>query len=214
MSSVNLLMTELYQIIDARANDGSEITIANVGSVDGEKFTAAKALAIYNNARYALANAVAIRMDPFAKRQAISDNTVWNTTFAFASGVANKEAGYIEHKDLQTLAGIHVSVVPAHNASLIAYLDSAQNPIVFERAATFNSIHGNTFIPDASTYIHVYYGISPWVNNDVIAAGSLASETFSPVWESPLLEIAEAIAMEKGLAQVNKLALTLVGGAQ
>jgi hypothetical protein len=212
MSTVQLQVTKLYQRIDPRASDGSEITIATVGTVDGEKFTAAKGLAIYNDARTALANAISVRMDPFSKRQAIADNTVWNTTFTFTAGVGAKETGYIEHKELQTSAGVRIAVLPAHVVGMTAYLDSALNPLVYERGTSFYSVHGNLYIPDAATYLHVYYGITPFVIGDV--TGGATVETFSPVWEPLLLELGESIAMEMALGEVNKLAMSLVGGVQ
>ena len=206
-------MTRLFQRIDPRTSDGTEITTANVGTVDGAKFPAARALAMYNESRIALANAISIRLDPFSKRQAVSNNIVRNSTFSFASGNATKETGYVENVSLMNAAGQIISVLPSHLASITRYLDSAVNPIVYEEAGIFHSENGASFVPDAATYIHRYFGISAFVAADV--TNGTTNETFSAIWESVILEIAEAIATEQGLAQLNRLALTLVspGGA-
>lgn len=208
MSTVQLQMAKLYQRIDPRASDGSEITPANVGTVDGEKFSAAKSLVIYNDARVALANAISIKLDPVSKKNAVANNVI-RTTLTFGSGAAPKPVGYVENISILTPANVIVSVLPSYLAGTLTYLDTLQNPIVFEEATQFYSQSGTSIVNGAG-YIFRYFGITAFVGTDVTNGTTV--ETFQPIWEPMILELGEAIAIEQGLAEVNKLAMVLVGG--
>jgi hypothetical protein len=200
--------------VDPSDSNGTAFTAATIGTTDGEKFPALRLLAIYNEARMALAQAISARMDERSKSVAVSGNIVTNTTFQFTAGVATKPTGYIRAVNPFSLLDVNgkiVCIMPMESYALEKRQDSVQNPLVFEGGGSFMAV-SMLSVPNASTYVLRYYGVSDFVITDVTNGTTL--ETFNRDWEPGLIQLAEAIANEQGQVAVNELALAIVGDMQ
>lgn len=188
---------------------GGTATPALVGSVDGASFQRQRILDIYNQARMALFNAFDGALSKAEKIKAISGAIVKKTDFTFASGVASKPTGFIEHIRLTNLAGTEVSVLPSSLIRQLKSRESAANPIVFDYGTVFESQNGSTYVADAATYILRYFGITNFTLSDILGGSTV--ETFNENFYPAIIELAQAIAAEQGTVQVNALAKKLIG---
>lgn len=212
MSKVQTQVARLAQRVDPYTAAGVLITAANVGAVDGARFTKNRLLDIYNEARMALSNVIQQKLDPVFRREAVGNNILTVTNLQFTSGVATKPAGYVSTLLLRSAAGQVITVLPVALMYATKHLDGFFNPLVYEKANTLASFNGATYIPNASTYVIDYFGVSYFALADV--TGGTTDETFNQIWEPVILELAQAISLEQGMAQVNALADTLVGGGK
>lgn len=210
MSLVQTQMVRLAQRVDPYTKDGTELTSANIGSTPGDRFTAQRLLDCYNEARIALAQVISTMMPQRAKAIAVSGNIVRVSNQSITAGVLTKPAGYIEAISLfSTATGTRIWIIPESVAFNLKLQESALTPIVIEEATGFRSDNGNTYIPDGSTYDFRYFGITQFSLTDV-SGSPTTQESFNPMWEPLLIQLAEAIADEQGSPQVNALAARLV----
>jgi len=210
MSTVQAQMGRLAQRIDPVTPAGVSITAANVGTVDG-RFNRNRLLDIYNEARMALANVIQQKLDPVYRREAVANN-VLTATLTFASGVANKPAGYVSTFLLKSNAGQIITVLPVALEYATKSRDGVNNPLVYEKSITLASVNGNLYVPDANNYVLEYFGVSYFALSDV--TGGVTLETFNQIWEPTILELAQAIALEQGIVNVMALADSLIGGGK
>jgi len=82
---------------------------------------------------------------------------------------------------------------------------------VFHEGTRFVANSGVTYIPNASTYILTYTGLTDWTLSDV--TGGTAVETINKRYEPMLLQIGEAISREVGRVELNALAENLLKAA-
>jgi hypothetical protein len=183
MSTIQTQLVRLAQRVDPFTKDGTELTAANIGTVAGDRFTAQRLLDCYNEARMILAQTISVMMPTRKKSLAISGNIVRDTAATFTSGVLTKPSGFVETLSLMTSAGQLISVLPASSVALTRYLDSANNPIVYEEAAAFRSENGTAYIPNASTYVFRYYGITNFGLASVVGPLAVTGATYpaSPI---------------------------------
>ncbi len=212
MSTVQVQMGRLAQLIDPKTVAGVDITSANVGSVDGARFSKSRLLDIYNQARIILSNVIQQKLDPVYRREAVANNILTVSSLTFSGGVATKPAGYVSTFLLRSAAGQIITVLPFALAYATRHRDGINNPLVYEKGTTLASENGNTYIPNASTYIIDYFGVSYFTLTDI--TGGTVPETFNQIWEPVLLELAQRISLEQGLTDINALADSLVGGGR
>lgn len=187
---------------------GVEFTTSTIGTVDGDRFPKQRLLDCYNEARMALAQAISTQMDGNKKAKAISGQIVRKTDFEFTAGLATKPTGYVEFISLLDSPGRIITILPSSLYAIMKQLDSYTNPLVFEEGAYLRAV-SSTNVPNASTYVLRYYGVTDWTLSDLST-----NETFNRHWEPALIQLAEAIANEQGGAQLNSLASALVGGGK
>lgn len=215
MATVQALLYRFVLRIDPLTKDQSNFTLATVGMIDGDMFSAQRQLDIYNEARIALFNALQLKLTTEELTKAIGGNIVV-TNITFFGGVAPKPTGYVKFILLIDSAKNVIVLLPNTKRALVIeginpdYIESSTNRFIFEEGTNFKSASGDLYMPNGSSYIFGYFGITNWTLGDVTAG--TAVETFNDVWHSVILEIGQAIANEQGLAQINALAISLVGG--
>jgi hypothetical protein len=162
---------------------------------------------MYNDARMLAAQVISERL---GHREAIevAQNLIVKDDAAFSSGVLAKPSDYIFPKSLMDVNGKVISILPANQIPNTQSKDSAANPIVYEEATQFKSQHGASYIPDASTYVLRYVGITPFTVAQVVAG--TVTETFTNFYEPVIIQIAVAIAMSQGLVEPLALAQRLI----
>lgn len=186
---------------------GGTLTGALIGSVDGNRFTRQRLLDIYNDARIVVAQT---GMKVYGRKWAgkeLSGAVQVTTTFQFTAGVGQKISGYLDGILLYDTNKNEISIVEVADIPFLRTLESSSLRFVIDTGQTVQSISGNTFIPDASTYTLWYYGIPVFTLSDVL--GGVTTETLNDAALYILLEIAEAIANEVGTAELNALARKL-----
>jgi hypothetical protein len=209
---------KILAIVDPTYKDMSLITAANIATVTtgwatvgGDKFTSQKIVDCYNQARMQLANAIDKTFPEDKKAIAVSGNIVVNTTATFASGVLAKPTGYIMYEYLTDVNGDQITILPVSQIQQAKDLESATNRMVFDYGSNFTALTGLTNIPNASTYIFRYYGVTQYTT--VTATDGTTVESFNDLLHPALIELAVAIANDQGTADINMMALKLMGGA-
>lgn len=184
---------------------------AHVGSVDGDKFTREQQLDIYNRARWALMGFV---VNAFRKSGGKLDAEkllpgwiVRNATFQFASGSATKPTGYVETLKLHTAADIRIPVVTPSEYERIKNKLSATNPAVEDRGTVLYDATAGTNVPNASTYVLQYFGLTDMQLGDILQISGY-TQTTEPLDEErheTLYRAAVAIARGAGAEELNML---------
>lgn len=212
MATVQAQILRLLARIDPTLKTGAEITSSNISTwstSNGDKFTAQRIVDIYNDARFALASAVDLTYPDQRKSQVISGTITKNTSFQFASGSATKPTGFIKTERLTTSAYLQITVLPTAMIQQTRALSSATNPIVYDYGTVLaQDVADTAIIPNASTYILWYYGITTYTVSDV--TGGSTTEQFNDQFHPIIIELAVALATEMGNQQVNALAQKLL----
>jgi len=188
------------------------VVAALVGAVDGDKYPRQRHLHAFNQSRIALINAITQEYKVSDRAYAISGAIVTKSDLAFAGGVATLPDGYLEAILLTALSGLKISVHPVSLMEVTRERDSAVNPIVYEDGTNFRSVHSNTFIADAATYILRYYGITDFSLDDIVIG--VAEEVFNREWINNIIELAQMVIRQTSSVEVNALARELVRGKQ
>jgi hypothetical protein len=211
--TVTVTGTTTFTIVVASngAGTGGTCTPALIGSVGAANFLAQRLLDIYNEARFALANAIDKSYPEFLKATVISGTITKNAAFQFASGIATKPTGFIKVWRLEDSSGAQITTNPVSMIARLKDLESATNRMVFDYGTTFVALTGSTNVLDASTYILYYSGITNFSLSHVLDGTTV--ETFNDDWYPKILELAEAIASEQGGQSINALATQLVGAS-
>jgi hypothetical protein len=186
---------------------GGTATGALVGSTDGDAHLLQKHLDIYNQARMALVAAITEEMPPVARSIYVSGAAKQVTNFTFAAARATKPIGYVEPLTLKTLAGITVSVLPVLLRDATAHLDAPNNPIVYEIGAELVGVNILS-VPNAATYIFEYMQVTDFTWADI--SGNVTLETINESIYPDLLEMAQAVAREVRLVELNAMGRELV----
>jgi hypothetical protein len=206
---------------------GTEITSSNIGSSGagtwatdgGDKFTAAKLVDIYNLARLALFDAYRLLYGNTNKlSEEVNEQLVTTSAFQFiltgSVSVGAKPAGYLKFVSLMNASNVKINLLPiAYKDDVIQgvkslFTQSAAKMFVFDIGS--NLIHYGTYVTSLSTYQLSYYGLTLYAVSDV--TGGATVESFTDKDVPKILELAQAIANEQGLQQVNALASKLIGG--
>ena len=204
----------LLQRIDPTLKDQiTPIAAGNIstwGANGGSKFTAQQVVDFYNEALTALANQVNLLYPEPLKGTVLGGNVSLTTTLAFSSGVASKPTGFIKGIYLSDSSNVQITMNPAAMIWRLKDLETATNRMVFDYGSNFSALTGSANIPNASTYILWYYGITTFAISDV--TGGSTVEQFNDDWEPKIIQLAVAIANEQGQQAVNALAAQLVQG--
>jgi hypothetical protein len=208
MSTVKSLILRLAQRIDPYTKAMVELNSTTVGTTDGDKFTIQRRVDIWNEARFALGNAIDKKY-PNDKKQRQSAGEIYkDAAFVFASGVAAKPSDMIDPILLTNASGTVITILPPAMIIQARDLISATNLMVFDYTTSFTALDGDTYVVDGSDYVLYYYRIPTYAISDV--AGSTV-ESFEDRWVPTLLQLAEAIANEMGQQAVNQVAENLLG---
>jgi hypothetical protein len=202
---VNEMVTRLHRRCDPLTDDNVEITTANVGTVDGQSFSRARILDVYNAARKSLAASLRLVVPTWFSTREMSGCLVRKTDLAFTSGAATKPAGYIYAERLADSTGKPIIITGLDRVGALKDFESAEKRYVLDIGNQFIAESGNTYIPNASNYQLWYWGVLDWVLADV--TDGTAYETFNEIWTEHLLEIANLIAQEAGQAEITTLTL-------
>lgn len=216
MATVTSQILKILGRVDPYRKDGVEVTAANIATattgwstVGGDRFTAQRIADCYNTARMQLANIVDKTVPEDKKAIVVSGNVVVSTTSTFASGVLAKPTGYVMWEYLTDVNGAQITILPVSQIQQAKDLESATNRMVFDYGTNFTALTGSTNIPNASTYIFRYYGVTQYTVTQC-ADGSTA-ESFNDFLHPTLVDLAVAIANEQGTAEINAMAIKLLG---
>jgi len=189
---------------------GGTVTRALIGSVDGAKLPRQRLLDIYNQARMALFQAIDATYSLSEKITSISGTIVKKTDLQFSGGIATIPTGYIKAVYLTDVSGNQITISPFTFYRRTKDLYSTTNRMVYEYSTTLEApTTSTTIMPNLSTYILRYFGITDFSISDVL--GGSVTETFNDQYHSAILELAQAIFNEQGGKEVNDLALKLIG---
>jgi hypothetical protein len=213
----------LFRILDPRTKDAVVIDATNVGTVDGQEFTADRMLDIYNEARRVL---VSSAIDTYGKERARAEfgglNKVSTVTFN-STLIAPKPLGYVAFTSLNVLnaTGIAVNtpinVLPTSQAQIYLegrnpwYVDTVSRLFVFEIGLGFRYL-GSKIAASSTALLH-YLCVDPWSLTDVNASATTV-ETVDDKHFHKLEQVAQALALEVGSQQLMGLTATLFGGGK
>jgi hypothetical protein len=184
------------------------VTSGLIGSIDGSRFTRQRLLDVYNDARLNILAVIAETYPMHRKALEFSGTLVKITNLQFTTGVANKPTGYIAAVYLTDVNNNPIPVLPYSVAPMIRANESSTIRFVLESGSTFVTLTGATNIPDASTYILVYYGLTNFTLAQVL--DGTTTETLNDDLQTIIIEIAEAIANDVQQVSVNQLTKTLL----
>lgn len=207
MSTVKDLYFALTQRIDPYSKAGVALTSTTAGTTDGDRFTKEEKLEFYNDARFVLAGAIDRLYPPQKKAIVVSGNVV-KASLTFTTGVAPKPAGFISHILMTDSTGATIAVLPTTLIDQTKDLETSTNRVVYDYGTNFTALTGTTNIPNASTYVLYYYGITTYAISDV--TGGSTVESFNDQWHEIIIQLAEAMSREQGSQEVNALAEQLI----
>jgi len=214
-TTVQSLVLQLAQRVDPRTDDGTELTLANIGTVSGSIFTAQRLLDIYNHARITLLQALILSHN---KDDVVSlvGGTVKNEAITWTSQSATIPTDLIEFVSMKNAAKVPMILCPSSwmsdvesggNTDLVS---TASNLLIFESGANYIFLGTASLVPNANTYRIRYIGLTNWALSDVTTG--TATETIDVNLHPVLLELAQGIALEMGAVELNALAARLLGG--
>ena len=206
--TVKTLLTRFARLVDPKDTSGALITTTTVTTNDGDRFPVARRLDIYNEARWALYQAM-MKVLGIEKVSEELYTILKSASVTFSGGVATLPTDFADVVSLYDSAGI-IRVAPATIVDPI--LDSDEQHI---QGVKYRDVflQGNTLVDltvgivGAKTLL--YFALIDWVLADIIATDP--TETIDDKYHSTLLEIAQAIAREQGGVEVMKLAEQLIG---
>ena len=215
MATVQSLMAQLAQRVDPRTKDGTEITTSNVGSVAGTRFTAQRLLDIYNHARLALTQSLLMTKSK-AEVTSMAGGIVKSGAITWASQQAAKPSDFIDFVSMCNASNVPMTLLPATHIDVVRqgsnphYTCTASNLLIFDVGANFVFVGTASLVPDLSTYVLTYIGITEWVLANV--TGGSTQETIDEMLHPALLEMAQAVALEMGSLELLALGAKLTGG--
>ena len=207
--AVQALMVDFVQRVDPRTKAGVLLDSSNIGTTDGDKFTEQRRLDIYNEARLILAGSIERQLPAEEAARAISGNVVRVTNLQFASGSANKPSDYIRAIYLTDVSNVQIVVIPPSLIHALRDLETSVIRFVVDEGTVLRRIVGSSQVPDASTYVLYYYGLTIYALSAV--DNTTQDESFNDTWHPVLLQLMEAIANEQGHGEVLALSDRLVG---
>jgi len=205
-------MLTLALRVDPRDSTGTAFTSATIGVNDGDRFAKQRLLDIYNEARLIAANEIMTHWPKNARRVAISGTLTRNSTFQFTTGVATKPTDYVDAARLTDVNDNEITILPVEDEFYTKLFDTANNPLVYEESGSFRSLNAATYVPDASTYILIYYGITKWTLTNV--TNGTTNETFNDILTPLLIDVAVMLAKGMGAAEVVNIAHQLISGGR
>jgi len=213
--TVRELIFKLAERIDPYDKDGVQFTIDTILTKDGDGFTAQRLVDIYNDARSILLLALQSTLPP-EEFFRVSPGAAKQVPLYFQGGEAKKPSDYIAPISIYDTSGNQILILPISLAPIVMKADhnqlnphfreSTNNRFVFEQRDRFTALTA-AYIPDG-WYNFWYVGLPAFTIANIVTEN--VSETFDDRWYVVILEIAEAIAMEHGMAEVNALARTLI----
>lgn len=214
MATVQDMMFRFALIVDPRDKNQTLFTAGTIGVNDGDKFSKQRLLDIYNQARSVFFNTIRMTRSAEVLGRDLRTLIKNKVDFTFSAGIATKPADCAWPISILALTGEQIHILPQNYVQLVRlahyqpWIESTTNRFVFEDATTFFSLSGATYIANAADYRLTYYSLPTYSLTDV--TGGATVELLDSLWQAHLIEIAIAIAMEQGLADVIKLATTLV----
>lgn len=180
-----------------------------VGSARGN-YTGQRLLDIYNEARFTLFGALWKVMGQEALTKAVNGNVTYITNLAFSGGSVAKPSGYIRPIYLTDASDRIIPILPMTQVAPLIGMQTTTERFVVEKGTTLFSPNATTYVADGN-YKLAYYGITTWLlfTNVLVAAPS--TEEFLDDYHYMLMEIAEAIAHDQGMTEVNNIAHKLLG---
>jgi hypothetical protein len=221
--TVQAMMLKLLQRIDPQGQNPSNsyipesYSLSTVGVYDGERFLKQRQLDIYNEARLELMRALQFRM-PKEKAAILGKGVVKEVSGSPSAGVYTLPADYFYISGLDAGTGKEIYLIPAHYAPAVKRgrnpyrTESASVFFVYPEGLTIKSPNGATYFANSVTVTVWYYGLSQYALSDV--TGGSTVEAFDDIFIIPLLEIAEAISLEMGREELNKLIQVQIAGAE
>lgn len=214
MATVTSQILKILQRVDPYRKDGVEVTASNIATVTtgwstvgGDRFAAQRIADCYNQARMQLANIVDKTVPEDKKAIVVSGNIV-KGTLTFASGTITKPTGYVMYERLENPSGIQVTILPVSQIQQAKDLISATNLMVFDYGTSFTAYDGTATIANG-TYPFYYYGVTQYTVTQ--CADGTTVESFNDLLHPTLIDLAVAIAKEQGTAEINAMAIKLLG---
>lgn len=216
-------MLKLLQRIDPQGQNPSNsyipeaYSLSTVGVYDGVRFLKQRQLDIYNEARLELMRALQFRM-PKEKAALLGKGTVKETSGNPSAGVYTLPTDYFYIVGLDAGTGKEIYLIPSYQAPAVRRgrnpykTESASVFFVYPEGLTLRSPNGATNFANSLTVTIWYYGLTQYVLTDV--TGGSTVEAFDDIFITPLLEIAEAISLEMGREDLNKLVQLQVAGIE
>lgn len=215
---IRLNMLDLASSIDARTDAGVALAEADMNSVAGEKFTAQQRLDIYNQARIAY-------LSNYARVQGVEglflQGGVIKPPVTGSIALVSGTYGFEKPSDYITLISLYDSTKTSQIIILppTMYADSlaGRNADILENSAIKQiymfalgtRISNSDATLNADSYTLIYIGCTLWTLANLDAS---TQETIEDNNWPIVKELAIRIANQWGNAEVDALALTLLGG--
>lgn len=207
------ILLEFIRAVDPYGRpSGVEITASNIHNQDGEKWSVQQRLDIYNQARFALLNAMMGTFPRPVLLQEVSALIVHKMDWAFVlSGsvsTAVKPTGYIDFIGASTASNVPMIRLGIEYVSVVLegqnpdFIQSATNIHLFEIGNNFVNFGG--FVPTGSSYTLRYIGLLPLSLAD-ITTGTAIQETFNDRYYTSLIELATMIS--GGVSEAEAIAV-------
>jgi len=183
-------------------------TISTWASSGGDKFTAQGLVDVYNDARYALWQALVSGMTR-AQLTKYVGGLISTSNVSFSSGTGAKPSGFLLDVSFQASDGQNIAVLPLSVKDYTDALETNNLYIVYEVGTNFVA-PSSTYLPDGNAPLY-YFNLS-----DLALAGVSAgnvNETYDVMWLPILVELAVAIANGLGRAEALDLARNLIKGS-
>jgi hypothetical protein len=222
------ISSSTFSITDANGNSvagngaytsGGTVVRAQIGSVDGEKFTRQRLLDLYNNARFVLFEAMRGTMSEHDLLKFVSSDVVEHTEVSFTSGVGTKPTGYIAPISMIDYQNNEIYIKDASYSTVIrkgdlpVYVETATNRFVIDAGGSLFNVTGTSVMPNSTAtikYYLTYFGLTTYTLTNVLSNSYTESynDTFVPV----IIELASAMANNMGRSETLALAKKLAGG--
>jgi len=183
----------------------------------GEKLTAQRVVDIYNEARIVLFKGLKEQSKDTAELTKKAANLIsYVSNLQFTAAIANKPAGYLGFISLTDNAGVPIILLDSTFYPIVAssldpaYTQTATNRFIFDIGTQF--VGYSTWIPDASNYKLLYFGITDFTLAQAVDGSTV--ETFNDRYLGILLELAVAIANEQGNMDILALSQKLIVQSQ
>lgn len=198
--------------VDPYLKAGTLITSTNItdwnSAGGGDKFTAQYLVDVYNDARYALWQALTASLTK-AQLSKYVPGLITTTNVSFSSGTGNKPSGFLQAVSFQASDGQNIAVLPLSVKDYADALETNNLYVVYETGTTFVA-PSSTYLPDGNAPIY-YFALSDLTLAGVVAGN--VNETYDVMWLPILVELAVALANGMGRAEVLDLAKNLIKGS-
>lgn len=189
---------------------GGTVYPALVGAVDADGFTREQYLSLLNQARWGLMGTVVSAwkakkiLDP---EKLLPGWIVTTTTLQFTSGSASKPAGYVETLKLTDASGTRIPVYTPTEYERVINKLSVNNPAVEDMGTVLLDESAGTNVPNASTYILKYFGLTDFQIGDILNLSGYTQTTEPLDEEMHEVLYRGAIAISKGMGGQDVSAL-------